>query len=154
MCFDYDDDNPYEVWEIVDNPVTVDCRCEDCCRVITPEEERLTYHFVEYDYCLICRFDSSDDVHNRVCNPEFPDDPHDFGDEGYIHICRDCQTIRKAIAEIEEAEGCPKWASQPCIGGLSDALWDNENGSKYWERALTLDPRLINHPHALRIAEP
>lgn len=118
MCFTSDYDWYAELVEKhVCSPTTA-ARCDECGRPIAPGQERLTIYQQQYEECQKCWNDPE-----TLCL----DGEHDYGETSNYVCCMKCSTIRYAIRQIEEAEGCRGEETTPSLCGMSEEV-SNGNG--------------------------
>lgn len=129
MCFYHGDAEVCELWEQTDGPAGQRCRCSDCNQWINEGEFR---RWIEARKYAECRRYDDDDGHD--CDDALTDaDECDYGEEYDYYVCERCLEIRRAIREIENAEGCHGEEAEPLVGNLCDDVSGGEGWEHYRE---------------------
>jgi hypothetical protein len=133
MCFLHEYDWYASVSEESQGPLNVPTRCTECGRRLNSGEWALQIHQQEKECCDDCECDSSPDCHCETCP-----DGCDLGEVVDYTACEKCELIRKAIRDVEEAEGCIGDEAEPPRGMMVEGVNEGEGWDHYLDQFLSM----------------
>ena len=139
MCFEHDYDWHAEINNDFRKIADKNVKCDECPNTIKKGDDyRFIFQQESDGRCLCC-----DTYEKDECDC----DEMNLGETYQHNICLDCQKFLDAIKEVELAEECKEYESQPPLGELHQALYDNYKwgDKKYVELAINKHPELKNH---------
>ena len=146
MCF-YSE--PFWIARVVEKtsaPAKERTWCDECGRDIEAGQTLHTLDQQEYEECQACEAgeckcpaDSKGDPNCCQC-----DEPG-YGETYHHEECDDCHKFLKAVALVEDDEGCGRDESRPALGRMVDSLCElgAAECKKYYRRAAQEHPELV-----------
>lgn len=132
MCFVNDCDWIARINESTDGPAVKPVHCDECGIAIGIGEVHRHIYQQEHEECPGCEDGDCDGVN---C---------DFGETYECDICGNCCKLLDVIRRVEIESGCSPYESQPALGELADAMFEDgyRDGGKYLERAKLDHPEM------------
>ena len=133
MCFYHDYDWFTEVSETTEGKADTASRCDECGCRIHPGEWRHSFHMEEHE---ICRGYGHKESNYGLCTTDPDECSH--GETFDYTSCESCWRIRKAIRQVEEADGCTGVETEPGLGMMFPHVAEGEGIDHYADKMLML----------------